>query len=312
MPYPPTDAKDPDGVDRSYDDRTSFWALKYRGELRKQVLQYARDRGLVHPEDTGTITHWHLHTPSSFYRSRPDFPVIRDQRTGYSLATQAIWDIESQVTWDAYWKLTEAHIREFGPPRMFHTIGMAERTFGGDDRDNLQRKLYVYRKTQQQLREHYPDAPLLIASWDFIGWRWTDAGVNRLLAEFDPGKTILLDYTADCARKVTYRDWEVLGQFPWIFGIFHGFARNSDVHEDYRILTGSRSGVRRFENRPGGLRQSRPRLPARFPDRHAQRQGGRAGRSVPGEGRHDSCRGRRVRSRQGADRRSRRTDLQRI
>ncbi|MCY2993494.1 MAG: hypothetical protein NTY19_37290 [Planctomycetota bacterium] len=60
VPYPPIDAKDPDGVDRSYDDRTSFWALKYRGELRKQVLQYARDRGLLHPEDTGTITHWYL------------------------------------------------------------------------------------------------------------------------------------------------------------------------------------------------------------------------------------------------------------
>jgi len=162
---PPTDAKDPDGVDRSYDDRTSFWALRYRGELRKQVLQYARDRGLVHPEDTGTITHWYSHTPSSFYRSRPDFPVIRDQKSGYSLSTQAIWDIESPLTWDAYWKLTETHIREFGSPRMFHTIGMAERTFGTDARDSLQRKLYVYRKTQQKLREHYPDAPLLIASW---------------------------------------------------------------------------------------------------------------------------------------------------
>ena len=236
VPYPPTDAKDPDGVDRSYDDRTTFWALRYRGELRKQVLQYARDRGLVHPEDTGTITHWYSHTPSSFYRSRPDFPVIRDQKSGYSLATHAIWDIESPVTWDAYWKLTETHIRDFGAPRMFHTIGMAERTFGSDDRDNLQRKLYVYRKTQQKLREHYPDAPLLIASWDFIGWRWTNEGVNRLLAEFDPTKTILLDYTADCPRKVTYRDWGAAGQFPWIFGIFHGFARNSDVHEDYGLL----------------------------------------------------------------------------
>lgn len=236
VPYPPSDAKDPDGVDRSYDDRTSFWALRYRGELRKQVLQYARDRGLLHPEDTGTITHWYSHTPSSFYRSRPDFPVIRDQRTGYSLSTHAIWDIESQVTWDAYWQLTQTHIRQFGEPRMFHTIGMAERTFGGDDRDNLQRKLYVYRKTQQQLREHYPDVPLLIASWDFIGWKWNDRDINRLLSEFDPRKTILLDYTADCARKVTYRDWGVQGQFPWIFGIFHGFARNSDIHEDFEIL----------------------------------------------------------------------------
>lgn len=236
VPYPPTDAKDPDGVDRSYDDRTSFWALRYRGELRKQVLQYARDRGLLHPEDTGTITHWYSHTPSSFYRSRPDFPVIRDQRSGYSLPTQAIWDIESQTTWDAYWKLTETHIREFGQPRLFHTIGMAERTFGGTDRDNLQRKLYVYRKTQQELRARYPDAPLLIASWDFIGWKWTDQDVNRLLAEFDPTKTILLDYTADCGRKATYRDWGTLGHFPWIFGIFHGFARNSDIHEDYALL----------------------------------------------------------------------------
>lgn len=237
VPYPPTDAKDPDGVDRSYDDRTSFWALRYRGELRKQVLQYARDRGLIHPEDTGTITHWYSHTPSSFYRSRPDFPVIRDQKTGYSLSTQAIWDIESPLTWNAYWKLTQTHIREFGQPRMFHTIGMAERTFGKDARDSLLRKLYVYRQTQQKLREHYPDAPLLIASWDFIGWNWTDEAVSSLLAEFDPSKTILLDYTADNPRKVSYRDWGAAGRFPWIFGIFHGFARNSDVHEDYGLLT---------------------------------------------------------------------------
>ena len=56
VPYPPVDAQDPDAAQRSYDDRTSFWPLKYRGELRKQVLQYARDRGLLHPEDVGTIT----------------------------------------------------------------------------------------------------------------------------------------------------------------------------------------------------------------------------------------------------------------
>ena len=235
VPYPPTDGPDPDAQMRSYDDRTSFWPLKYRGELRKQVLQYARDRGLLHPEDTGTITHWYSHTPGSFYRSHPDFPVIRDQKTGYTLSTHAIWDIESQRTWDAYWKLTATHIREFGCPRIFHTIGMAERTFGKDERDNLQRKLYVYRKLQQTLREHYPDAPLLIASWDLAGW-WKDADVRRLLAEFDPQRTIILDYTADCASKVTYRDWDMAGHFPWIFGIFHGFARNSDIHEDYGIL----------------------------------------------------------------------------
>jgi len=235
VPYPPTDDKDPDGIDRSYDDRTSFWPLRYRGELRKAVLRYARDRGMVHPEDTGTPTHWYSHTPSAFFKNRPGFPVTTDQKSGYHLLTAQIWDIEDQRAWDAYWQLTATHIREFGCPQMFHTIGLAERTFGKDARDNLQRKLYVYHKTQQMLREHYPDAPLIIAGWDFIAW-WKDADVRRLLGEFDPTKTLVFDYTADDAEKLTFRDWNLLNNFPWLFGIFHSYARNSDVHEDYALL----------------------------------------------------------------------------
>ena len=235
VPYPPTDGKDPDGIDRSYDDRTSFWPLRYRGELRKAVLSYAAERGLIHPVDTGTPTHWYSHTPSAFFRNRPGFPVTADQKTGYTLPTAQIWDIEDPRTWEAYWQLTATHIREFGPPRMFHTIGLAERTFGKDARENLQRKLYVYRKTQQLVREHYPDCPLLIAGWDFIAW-WKDEDVHRLLGELDPHRTIVFDYCADDAAKVTFRDWKLLGNFPWMFGIFHGYARNSDVHEDYALL----------------------------------------------------------------------------
>ncbi len=50
VPYPPTNAPLPEAVERSYDDRTSARGLlRYRGELRKHVLQYARDRGLIHP-----------------------------------------------------------------------------------------------------------------------------------------------------------------------------------------------------------------------------------------------------------------------
>jgi hypothetical protein len=235
VPYPPVDGQDPDAKQRSYDDRTSFWPLKYRGELRKQVLQYARDRGLLHPEDAGTITHWYSHTPSSFYRSNPDFPVIKNQKTGYSLSTQAIWDIKSQETWDAYWKLTETHIHEYGgdSPRLFHTIGMAERTFGSNDHENLQMKLYVYRKTQQMIREHYPDVPLLIASWDFLGWK--DNDVQQLIKEFDPERTIILDYCAD-RSKDSYHKWDFYNKFPWIFGLLHSFNWMSDIHEDYNIL----------------------------------------------------------------------------
>lgn len=235
LPYPPTAGVDPDAEPRSYNDRTSFWPLQYRGELRRRVLAYARDRGLLHPEDTGTITHWYSHTPGSFYQKFPDFPVTRDQKTGYKLASAAIWDIEREQTWDAYWKLTATHIREFGEPRLFHTIGLAERTFGTDERENLQRKLHAYRKIQEVVRRHYPDAPLLIASWDLM-FKWKNADVTGLLREFDPHRTILLDYAADLHDRKTYRDWDVYGKFPWIFGVFHAFAADSELREDYRIL----------------------------------------------------------------------------
>lgn len=235
--YPPADGVDPDAEPRSFNDRTSFWPLKYRGELRKAVLQYAADRGLLHPEDAGTITHWYSHTPTSFYKSHPGFPVTRDQKSGYKLDTAAIWDVEHQETWDVYWKLTATHIKEYSPtyPRLFHTIGMAERLFGSSTEENLQRKLYVYRKTQQMIREHYPDVPLIFAGWDFYGW-WKSEDVNRLLKELDPQRSIVMDYTADLLGRTTFRDWGLYGQFPWIFGIFHGFAKHSDSHEDYGLL----------------------------------------------------------------------------
>lgn len=235
LPYPPEDGVDPDAELRSYNDRTTFWPLKYRGELRKRVLAYARECGLIHPEDTGTITHWYSHTPGSFMKKYPDFPVTRDQKTGYKLSTHAIWDIEYEQAWEAYWKLTETHIREFGEPRMFHTIGLAERTFGVDERENLQRKLHAYRKIQEVLRRRHPDAPLLIASWDLM-FKWKNEDVQNLLKEFDPQRTIVLDYTADQLDRKTYLDWNTYKKFPWIFGVFHAFAGDSDMREDYRIL----------------------------------------------------------------------------
>jgi len=235
--YPPADDHDPDGGLRSHYDRTSFWPLKYRGELRKQVLQYARDRGLIHPEDIGTITHWYSATPGSFFTNRPGFPLMPTGKSNYFYPKHAIWDIESQEAWNTYWKLTETHINEFGggSPQLFHTIGLAERTFG-KERENFQNKLYVYRKTQQMLHEHYPDATLLVGSWDFVGW-WKDKDVIKLLDELDSEQTIILDYTADNLSKVTYRDWKLQNNFPWIFGIFHSYANNSDIHEDYGLLS---------------------------------------------------------------------------
>jgi hypothetical protein len=253
VPYPPIDDHDPDAGLRNHFDRTSFWPLKYRGELRKQILQYARDRGLLHPEDVGTITHWYSATPKSFFLNRPDFPLMPTGKKNYSFPIHAIWDIEYQQAWDTYWKLTATHIAEFGggTPQLFHTIGLAERTFGSD-RENLQTKLYVYRKTQQMVREHYPDVPLLVASWDFISW-WKNIDVQNLLKEFDPKRTIILDYTADNLTRMTYHDWGLLNNFPWIFGIIHSFANNSDIHGNFTDIISPRLKEASSDNMCVGL-----------------------------------------------------------
>lgn len=239
LPYPPIDKADTDRTERSYNDRTSFWPLKYRGELRKKVMRYAFDRGLLHPADTGTITHWYSHTPSSFYKKHPNFPFLKQSGGSYTnLKSAKIWDIYDQRSWDAYWSLTESMIKEWGEEqaRMFHTIGLAERSFGKDRAENFRIKLFALRKIEQEIRERYPDAPILLAGWDF--WmQWENKEVKELLKGLDPEKTILFDYTADDFNRTTYKDWNVYKKFPWIFGIFQGYARENEILNDYNKLS---------------------------------------------------------------------------
>ena len=231
LPYPPEDGPDPDRIDRSYNDRTSPWSLKHRGELRKQVLHYAFDRGLLHPADTGTITHWYSHTPSSFFKRFPDFPIL-DQTSGSYKGQKGaeIWDIEDQGAWDAYWKLTETSINEYGhdQARLFHTIGLAERDFGADADENLRIKIFALRKIQQEVLQRYPDSPILLASWD-MRRNWTNAHVHKMLKGLNPEKVLLLDYTADDWTRETYKDWGVYKKFPWIFGIFQGIISGINI-----------------------------------------------------------------------------------
>ena len=53
----PDPSKPLPGTGHSHDDRTLFWSLQYRGELRRNLQKYAFERGLMVPEDFGTMTH---------------------------------------------------------------------------------------------------------------------------------------------------------------------------------------------------------------------------------------------------------------
>lgn len=230
--YPPAEGVLPEATPRSYDDRTLFWSMEYRAELRKKILDYAFDRDLMHPEDFGTVTHWYSRTPKDFLEKiKPDF--MPQTTEGYNQETGLVWDIRKEKNLDNYFKLTEAHIREYGSPEIFHTIGLAERKCFESRSENLKLKLFTYRLLNRKLREHYPNAPLLIASWDFPAY-WEDDEVRKLVSELDPDNTIILDYTADAKNKTNnFTKWGIVKKFPWIFGIFHAFEANSDIRGDY-------------------------------------------------------------------------------
>ena len=220
---------------RTYDDRTLFWSLEYRAELRKEVLAYARERDLLHPEDVGTMTHWFSRTPQEYLdKVKPDF--MPQASSGYSEQSGLVWDIRQEKNLDAYWKLTETHIREYGSPEIFNTIGLAERRCYADRESNHQMKLYTYRRIQKKLREHYPNAPLLIGSWDFSMY-WTPEEVRELVKELDPEHTLIFDLTSDTDDELrTFQNWDLCGKFPWIYGIFHAYEPNSEPRGNYDAI----------------------------------------------------------------------------
>ncbi len=230
--YPDRDKPLPE-AGPGYNDRSLFWSLEYRGELRKQLLAYAFERDLIHPEDCGTMTHWYSRTPLDFLNNKK--PKILPQVTkSYQEPTGLVWDVREDENLDNYFKLTDVHVAEYGKPEMFHTIGLGERMFSDDPEENKRMKLYVYRRIAANVKEKYPNAPLLIASWD-LWMRFTPEEVKSLVAELDPNQSIIFDYTSDTARPNNFTRWDVVKKFPWIFGIFSGYEPNSEIRGYYEL-----------------------------------------------------------------------------
>ena len=217
-----------------YDDRNLFWSLEYRGELRKRILKYAFERDLIHPEDTGTMTHWYSRTPIDFLE-KVNPKLLSQSTTAYSQKTGLVFDVREKENMDYYFKLTKTHIKEYGTPKMFHTIGLAERLFSADREENMRMKLYTYRMLASRLRDEYPNAPLLIASWD-LWQKYTPEEVERLVSELDPNQSIILDYTSDALTDNNFTRWGVVEKFPWIFGVFSGFEPDNEIRGVYELI----------------------------------------------------------------------------
>lgn len=238
--YPNPDEELSDNMN-GFNNRGLFWPLEYRGQLRKQILEYAFARDLMHPEDTGTMTHWYSRTPRPFLDSvKPAF--LNQSNSLYAEETGSVWDIRKEENLELYFKLTQTHIKEYGKPDLFHTIGLAERMFSENRDENMKLKSYTYRKIAQYLKMNYPTSRLLLASWD-LTYRWEGDEVKRLLEEIDPEHAMIFDYTSDFNPEEndweltnTFENWDVIGKFPWIFGIFHAYEPQSDIRGDYAFI----------------------------------------------------------------------------
>ena len=231
VPYPERDMPLPEAGE-GYDDRTLFWSLEYRGELRKNILKYAFERDIIHPEDCGTISHWYSRTPLAFLENVK--PALLPQSNGiYSEPTGRVWDIRDKENFKNYFNLTETHIREYGKAEVFHTIGLGERLYSSDPEKNKRMKLFVYRMICNEIMEKHANSPLWIASWD-LWMHFKPEEVKDLVKELDTTRTVIFDYTSDTVRKNNFREWGIVGKFPWIFGVFSGYEPNSEIRGYYK------------------------------------------------------------------------------
>ena len=240
-PYPDPSVRLP-GTLTGYDNQSLHWSLQYCGLLRKMIQDYGFDRGMMQPEDFGTMTHWYTRTPKSFLdKMKPEF--LPNSVNWYNDPSGLVWDIRKQKWMDMYWKLTETSIREYGRPDILHTMGLSERKCSDDPAENLRLKIEVTKRLIEDAQRRYPDSLIILGGWDFH-FTWEPEECRVLFRELKGYKNLLLwDYEADELREggvVNSRldasipsNWDVIGKFPYTFGVFGHATSCVDIRAQY-------------------------------------------------------------------------------
>ena len=241
----PDPSKPLPGTGKAHDDRTLFWSLQYRGELRRNLQKYAFDRGLMVPEDFGTMTHWYSRTPEDFLaKKKPDFIPLANKGANYQVPNAQVWNIRDDKWVDAYWKMTKTAVATYGAdapaPRLLHTIGLGERMCYKDRKRNFDMKILALGKFLAKAHTDYPDAKVLLAGWDFYD-TWKPEEVKALLPRLDPTRDIIWDYEGDLApheRKSDnwFGNWGVVGKFPYTYSMFLAYENALDIRANYPVI----------------------------------------------------------------------------
>ncbi len=242
----PDPSKPLPGAGKGYDDRSLFWSLEYRGELRRRLQQYAFDRGLMAPEDFGTMTHWYSRTPEDFLEKKNP-PFLPQASRGYAEKNGLVWDIRDDRWVGEYWKMTKTAVEAYGagapPPRLLHTIGLGERTCFEDRKANFDLKKYALGKFLDRAHRDYPDAKVLLAGWDFY-LTWKPEEVQALIPHLDPRRDIVWDYEGDeyndhfapHKRGNNFTQWGLVGKFPYTYSFFLAYEKALDARANYPLI----------------------------------------------------------------------------
>ena len=227
-----------------YDNHSPHWDLAYRGRLRKAIMDYAYDRGMMHPAEFGTLTHWFSRTPQDFLdKMKP--PFLPQASNSYKEPSGLIWDIRQPKWFDMYWRITEAQISSWCKPDLLFTPGFDERTMYRDRELNLRFKADVVKRYLDSARRRYPQSRLLIEGWD-LHIAWEPSEVREFIPLLDPKTTVIWDYEADASRKLqlknrpagnNFTEWGVVGRFPYVFGMLMALERGCDIRLDYDTVT---------------------------------------------------------------------------
>ena len=188
------------GTGKGYDNHTLHWSLQFRGLLRKMIQDYGFERGMMQPEDFGTMTHWYTPTPKDFLdKVNPDF--LPNSVAWYSDPSSLVWDIRDPKWMDMYWKLTEASIKHYGRSDILHTMGLSERKCSTNAAENLRLKIEVTKKLLDDAQRRHPESLIILGGWDFH-FTWEPEECRQLFAELKDYKNLLLwDYSVDEARE---------------------------------------------------------------------------------------------------------------
>lgn len=218
-------------------DRTPFRSLEERRELRRRIVEMARERDLIMPVDCGAMTHWYTPTPSDYLkRYKPEF--LSQSNDLYTDRSLLVWDVRQSRYMEEYFKLTDAYVSEYGHSGVFHTIGLAERLFGASPEEDRSLKKRVYSMISDHISGKYPGSVLFIGTWDFA-MAWNAEQVSGLVETLDPGRTVIFDYVSDTTNESSnFTKWGVVGKFPYICGIFHAYAPNTEPRGDYSYIEG--------------------------------------------------------------------------